>query len=284
MSKRHPVVSVTGSSGAGTSTVKRAFEHIFKREGITPAVVEGDSYHRYERAPMKEAMAAALAKGENFSHFGPEANLFEKLEELFRTYGETGSGENAHLSHAAAKELARASCFEDELFAANDNTADRRSETLAKTEGHTVSISNELTCRDAEPDNRIEEARAIDVDRNARWLQRRAKLAHVGRSDWSAEGVGVAVLNDNERGDGAMRVGCVLDRLKDIGDRHLSVGVFLDHSKASASNDGVVCRLVVRNVPFGGGNDLAAAWHMGHDRDEVPHGARGNKEARLFTE
>ena len=62
MSKRHPVVAVTGSSGAGTSTVKRAFEHIFKREGITPAVVEGDSYHRYERVPMKEAMAAALAK------------------------------------------------------------------------------------------------------------------------------------------------------------------------------------------------------------------------------
>ena len=53
MSKRHPVVAVTGSSGAGTSTVKRAFEHIFAREGITPAVVEGDSYHRYERMPMK---------------------------------------------------------------------------------------------------------------------------------------------------------------------------------------------------------------------------------------
>jgi phosphoribulokinase len=79
MSKRHPVVAVTGSSGAGTSTVKRAFEAIFAREGIMPAVVEGDSYHRYERGPMKEAMATALAKGENFSHFGPEANLFDKL-------------------------------------------------------------------------------------------------------------------------------------------------------------------------------------------------------------
>ena len=92
MSKRHPVVSVTGYSGAGTSTVKRAFEHIFKREGITPAVVEGYSYQRYERSPMKVAMADALAKGENFSHFGPEANLFDKLAELFNSYGETGSG------------------------------------------------------------------------------------------------------------------------------------------------------------------------------------------------
>ena len=100
MSKRPPVVAVTGSSGAGTSTVKRAFEHIFSREKITPAVVEGDSYHRFERMAMKEAMADALAKGENFSHFGPEANLFDKLEELFRTYGQTGGGKKRYYLHS----------------------------------------------------------------------------------------------------------------------------------------------------------------------------------------
>jgi len=100
MSKRHPVVAVTGSSGAGTSTVKRAFEHIFARENITPAVVEGDSYHRFERTAMKEAMAEALAKGENFSHFGPEANLFDKLEELFRVYGESGGGQKRYYLHS----------------------------------------------------------------------------------------------------------------------------------------------------------------------------------------
>jgi phosphoribulokinase len=100
MSKRHPVVAVTGSSGAGTSTVKRAFEHIFKREGINPVVVEGDSYHRYERGPMKQAMAEAQARGDNFSHFGPEANLFPKLEELFRVYGETGGGEKRYYLHS----------------------------------------------------------------------------------------------------------------------------------------------------------------------------------------
>ena len=100
MSKRHPVVAVTGSSGAGTSTVKRAFEHIFAREEIVPAVVEGDSYHRFERGPMKQAMAEALAKGENFSHFGPEANLFDKLEELFKTYGENGGGSKRYYLHS----------------------------------------------------------------------------------------------------------------------------------------------------------------------------------------
>jgi phosphoribulokinase len=100
MSKRHPVVAVTGSSGAGTSTVKRAFEHIFAREGIVPAVVEGDSYHRYERGPMKEAMATAVARGDNFSHFGPEANIFDKLEELFKTYGESGQGVRRYYLHS----------------------------------------------------------------------------------------------------------------------------------------------------------------------------------------
>ena len=100
MSKRHPVVAVTGSSGAGTSTVKRAFEHIFAREDIVPAVVEGDSYHRFERMPMKKAMAEALSKGENFSHFGPEANLFDKLEELFKIYGESGGGKKRYYLHS----------------------------------------------------------------------------------------------------------------------------------------------------------------------------------------
>jgi len=80
--------------------VKRAFEHIFARESITPAVVEGDSYHRFERMEMKKAMAEALSKGENFSHFGPEANLFDKLEELFRVYGETGGGQKRYYLHS----------------------------------------------------------------------------------------------------------------------------------------------------------------------------------------
>ena len=94
MSKKHPVVAVTGSSGAGTTTVKRAFEHIFTREGINAAVVEGDSFHRYERAEMKIKMAE-----EHLSHFGPEANRFDKLEELFRTYGEIGTGEKRYYLH-----------------------------------------------------------------------------------------------------------------------------------------------------------------------------------------
>ncbi|MCG6937271.1 MAG: phosphoribulokinase [Gammaproteobacteria bacterium] len=101
MSQKHPIVVVTGSSGAGTSTVKHAFEQIFIRENITPVVIEGDSFHRYDRAAMKEAMAKAEAEGDKtFSHFGEHANLFDKLEELFRTYGETGGGKKRLYLHS----------------------------------------------------------------------------------------------------------------------------------------------------------------------------------------
>ncbi len=92
MSAKHPIIAVTGSSGAGTTTVKNAFEHLFHREGIKAIIVEGDAFHKYDRQEMKKAVAEAQARGMTLSHFGPEANLFDKLEELFRSYSETGSG------------------------------------------------------------------------------------------------------------------------------------------------------------------------------------------------
>jgi phosphoribulokinase len=100
MSQKHPIIAVTGSSGAGTSTVKKSFEHIFWREKLTAAVVEGDSFHRYDREEMKKAVAESERKNGNpISHFGPEANEFEKLEALFKTYGETGTGETRLYLH-----------------------------------------------------------------------------------------------------------------------------------------------------------------------------------------
>jgi phosphoribulokinase len=107
MSKKHPVVAVTGSSGAGTTTVKRAFEHIFYRDGIKPAVVEGDSFHRFSRVEMREKIADGL------SHFGPEANHFAKISDLFKAYGETGTGEKRYYLHSpeeAAEQNARLGC------------------------------------------------------------------------------------------------------------------------------------------------------------------------------
>ncbi|MEK7697185.1 MAG: phosphoribulokinase [Pseudomonadota bacterium] len=100
MSKKYPIIAITGSSGAGTTTVKRAFEHVFRREQINPEVVEGDSFHSLNRAAFREAVKKAETTGDqHFSHFGPKANLFAELEKLFRTYGETGKGKKRYYLH-----------------------------------------------------------------------------------------------------------------------------------------------------------------------------------------
>jgi phosphoribulokinase len=93
MSERHPIIAITGSSGAGTTSVTRTFENIFRREQVTAAVIEGDSFHRFDRKEMKQRQAEAERQGnQHFSHFGPDNNLFAELEQLFRSYGESGTG------------------------------------------------------------------------------------------------------------------------------------------------------------------------------------------------
>jgi phosphoribulokinase len=100
MSAKHPIISVTGSSGAGTTSVRQTFENIFRREHITAAFIEGDAFHRYGRAEMEQAIVEARLRGNNnFSHFGEQANLLSELEEVFRTYGESGRGRTRHYIH-----------------------------------------------------------------------------------------------------------------------------------------------------------------------------------------
>ena len=100
MSVRNPIVAITGSSGAGTSTVLHAFRHIFRREKLRAQIIHGDSFHRFDREEMNKAMKASEKRGnKNFSHFGPSANLLEDLETLFRTYGETGEGKFRRYLH-----------------------------------------------------------------------------------------------------------------------------------------------------------------------------------------
>lgn len=123
MSRKHPVIAVTGSSGAGTTTVKRAFENLFRREkkmkhsnlspivelhspfrdqqGIRAAIIEGDSLHSLDRMAFRAAAAEAAKAGNNtFSHFGPEANHFDKIEATFKTYGETGMCKRRYYVHS----------------------------------------------------------------------------------------------------------------------------------------------------------------------------------------
>ena len=100
MSVKHPIIAITGSSGAGTTSVTRTFENIFRREKVSAAVIEGDSFHRYDRLEMRKKAADAEKQGDkNFSHFGPTTNLFAELEALFRSYSETGTGKRRKYLH-----------------------------------------------------------------------------------------------------------------------------------------------------------------------------------------
>lgn len=103
MSDKHPIVAVTGSSGAGTTTVKVAFEHLFLRENINPVVIEGDSYHRYDRQSMKKAIDEFAEQGKQLSHFGPDSNEFAILADNFKAYGETGACKRRYYLHSDAE-------------------------------------------------------------------------------------------------------------------------------------------------------------------------------------
>lgn len=104
MSVKHPIIAITGSSGAGTSTVMQSFQHIFRREKLNAQIVEGDSFHRYDRLSMRAEMKAQEAAGNvNFSHFGPEANLLQELHDLFVSYGRDGTGKVRKYLHDAGE-------------------------------------------------------------------------------------------------------------------------------------------------------------------------------------
>ncbi len=99
MSAKHPIIAVTGSSGAGTTTTTTAFSHIFRQLGINAAVIEGDSFHHYTRPEMELRIRQAQNENRNISYFGPEANDFKKLEQCFKEYGTTGQSETRSYLH-----------------------------------------------------------------------------------------------------------------------------------------------------------------------------------------
>jgi len=110
MTARHPIIGVTGSSGAGTSTAIRLFEQMCAQLGIKPAIVEGDAFHAYDREGNRRAIARARIRGEHFSLLGPAGNLLMRLETLLREYGLSGNGISRRYLHTDAEaRLARQS-------------------------------------------------------------------------------------------------------------------------------------------------------------------------------
>ena len=98
MSAKHPVIAVTGSSGAGTTTTSEAFRKMFNMMKVKPAWVEGDSFHRFTRPEMDVEIRKAREQGRHISYFGPQANDFPALAEFFRKYGNEGTGKGSTLS------------------------------------------------------------------------------------------------------------------------------------------------------------------------------------------
>ena len=100
MSEKHPIISIAGSSGAGTTAIRQTFEQIFRREDVNAAFIEGDAFHRYDRDAMDQATEEAARKGNfNLTHFGEDANLLEELEATFASYADTGTGKTRHYAH-----------------------------------------------------------------------------------------------------------------------------------------------------------------------------------------
>ncbi|MFT4927867.1 MAG: phosphoribulokinase [Phenylobacterium sp.] len=92
MSDKHPIIAITGSSGAGTTTTTNAIKHIFRKNSVHAAFVEGDCFHRFSRPEMDVEVRKAQELGRHISYFGPEANDFEALEQLFGDYSHNASG------------------------------------------------------------------------------------------------------------------------------------------------------------------------------------------------
>lgn len=103
MSKEHPIIGITGASGAGTSTALRVLLDITRGLNVTPAVIEGDAFHAYDREQLRKAIERARIRGENFSLFGPAGNLLERLEACLLEYGNTGTGKIRRYLHTQAE-------------------------------------------------------------------------------------------------------------------------------------------------------------------------------------
>ncbi|MDJ0882440.1 MAG: phosphoribulokinase, partial [Gammaproteobacteria bacterium] len=100
MSEEFPIIALTGSSGSGSSAFTQAFQHIFWRERVKAAYIQGDAFHRFSRKEMKKESKKALKEGQNLTHFSPEANHLDKLESLFFQYAATGTGMYRYYLHS----------------------------------------------------------------------------------------------------------------------------------------------------------------------------------------
>ncbi|MCK4587143.1 MAG: phosphoribulokinase [Gammaproteobacteria bacterium] len=163
MSEKHPIVAVTGASGAGTTVVKQAFSNIFSRKGIHAAFVDGECFRRYDRDEMQAVLKDSEAAGKNISPYGPDVNRFDHLESLFDEYSKTGTGKlRRYVSREIAAETKQIEGTFSDWKALPDNTD------LLFYEGlHGGVVANHWTRREMSPSHNpkvIIERRNLDKD------------------------------------------------------------------------------------------------------------------------
>jgi len=96
MSEHHPIIAVTGASGAGTTVVQQAFKEIFFRQKINAAFIQGDGFLRYCDIESEKHISQNLAQGRHISCYGPDLNDFDKLQSCFKQYSESGTCDMRH--------------------------------------------------------------------------------------------------------------------------------------------------------------------------------------------
>ena len=103
MSQMHPIIAVTGSLSSGTEVMQNAFTDIFRKLDVHANFVLGNSFRRFEAHEVSEVFRTAAHENKPISHFGPETNLFDRLESLFREYARRGTGLSREYIGSAAQ-------------------------------------------------------------------------------------------------------------------------------------------------------------------------------------
>ncbi len=160
MSEKHPIVAVTGASGAGTTVVKQAFRNIFDRKGINAEFVDGECFRRYDRDEMQAVLKSSEAEGKTLSPYGPDVNRFDHLESLFSDYSQTGTGK---LRRYISREAAAGTKQKEGAFSDWETLPDN-SDLLFYEGLHGGIIANRWTRREMSPSHN---PRVINERRNA---------------------------------------------------------------------------------------------------------------------
>lgn len=92
MSARHPIIAVTGSMYSASSMTQVVFSDIFRKLDVQANFVFGNGFRRYTAEEVPIVFKQAAEAGQPISHFGPETNYFDRLENLFREYARRGTG------------------------------------------------------------------------------------------------------------------------------------------------------------------------------------------------